>query len=123
MKRVFPIFLLFGVAMGCASSKSGPSSKPAAGDVAIESAIFNTGSRSDNVTGRVVNLLDENSDGFYPKNEWLDVDSAPYRNKSLAIRYWYHGKQYMFVATGNQRVSYKLLQENAEHFTSSSHME
>ena len=65
------------------------------------------------VTPRVIELLHREARGFAARVDWLGIDPAPYKNKTLVIVYYRAGKQNTFKASGGRKVSYELLLANA----------
>jgi hypothetical protein len=83
-----------------------PESPARVKDIEIEQALFGSGTHLADVTGRVVELLRTEPKGFTAREDWLHIDPAPRKNKSLLIWYRYKGKERMYVITGGVRASY-----------------
>ena len=86
-----------------------PNTNPRIGELEILSARFGAGTNLVDVTARVVLLLHRESRGFAARVDWLGVDPAPYKTKSLVIVYYRAGKQNTFRAHEGRKVSYELL--------------
>jgi hypothetical protein len=95
---------------GARNNVVGPATSPASAravkGVIVEQALFGSGTSLADVTDRVVQLLLSEPQGFTAQSDWLRVDPAPGKNKSLVIRYVYHDAVRMFVVTGYNRASY-----------------
>lgn len=86
---------------------------PKVGDLEVVSARFAAGTNAADVTARVIELLHRESGGFAARADWLKVDPAPYKSKTLVIIYNYGGRQNLFSVAGGEKVSYDLLVANA----------
>ena len=78
-------------------------------DIRVELALFGSGTQLADVTDRVAQLLHDEPDGFTARADWLHIDPAPGKNKSLLIRYRYHDQERFFLITGGNRASYGAL--------------
>lgn len=90
-----------------------PTPDAAMKDVRIELALFGSGTHLADVTDRVVELLRTQPQGFTARADWLKVDPAPGKNKSLLIRYRYHDQERTFMITGGNRAALAELVEDA----------
>jgi hypothetical protein len=82
--------------------------------IRIELALFGSGKRLADVTDRVAQLLREEPEGFTARADWLRIDPASGKNKSLMIRYRYGDQERYFVITGGNRASYADLGEDSD---------
>ena len=78
-------------------------------DIRVELALFGSGTHLADVTDRVAQLLRDEPDGFTARADWLHIDPAPGKNKSLLIRYRYQDQERFFLITGGNRASYAAL--------------
>jgi len=96
------------------ASASHPDSGSLVKDLRVEVALFGSGTHLADVTDRVVELLRSKPEGFTAKAEWLRVDPAPGKNKSLMIRYRYHDQERVFLITGGNLASYVSMVDGEE---------
>jgi hypothetical protein len=107
------LFLLLPVPPLSAAITLAPKAKTEDNGLVVTSALFGSGRKVADVTKRVTELLAAEPREFFAKASSLRVDPWPYRTKALAILYRYEGKNCLFVVQGGDKVSYKILVENA----------
>jgi hypothetical protein len=88
-------------------------STKAAGLIVI-SAVYGSGDKYADVTGRVNDLLRDPRAYFWAKPAWLQADPAPGWNKALVVVYELDGRRRIFSTGEGGTVSVGRLLENAE---------
>lgn len=78
-------------------------------EIRVELALFGSGTHLADVTDRAAQLLRDEPDGFTARADWLHVDPAPGKNKSLLIRYRCRDQEHFFLITGGNLASYAAL--------------
>ena len=85
----------------------------AAGLIVI-SAVYGSGDKYADVTGRVNDLLRDPQAYFWAKPKWLQADPTPGWNKALVVIYELDGRRRIFSTGEGGTVSVGRLLENAE---------
>lgn len=115
----FSICLLLSV--GCATPRH-TSKKPghpattasASANVLVISAVYGSGTKFDDVTYRVNDLVHQPEVEFFARPEWLDTDPTPGWNKALVIVYEFKGQRHTFTTGEGGRVSATILIDAAK---------
>jgi hypothetical protein len=82
---------------------------PAVVGLSVVSAVYGSGDRFSDVTGRVKDLLGEPGAAFVAKPSWLGADPTPGWNKALVIVYEHAGKRQIFSTGEGGAVSAALM--------------
>lgn len=117
---IFGISLLF--VAGCATSPRSSEknfSPPAAvssssAGLLVISAVYGSGDKFVDVTGRVSAMLYQPDVKFFARPEWLNADPTPGWNKALVIVYEFKGQRHLFTAGEGGEVSLKRLIQRAK---------
>jgi hypothetical protein len=89
------------------------STPPDSSSITIRSAKFGAKTKTVDVTARVVELLNTNSDGFTVNTNTLGCDPFPRVKKHLTIEYGFKGFNFASTNANGAKVSYQTLINNA----------